>query len=120
MSLRRSIGEKRNAIPNDYIVIVAMKYEMKYMQDNDVWDLTKLPKGDYKGDVERYKASLVTKGFTQKEGIGYKETFSLISLKDSFKTIMTLVAYFDLELHHMDITTTFLNSDIDETIYMMQ
>ena len=44
----------------------------------------------------------------------------LVSLKDSFRTIMTLVALFDLELHQTDFKTTILNSDIDETIYMVQ
>jgi len=33
---------------------------------------------------------------------------------------MALVAHFDLELHQMDVKTTFLNGDIDETIYMVQ
>ena len=111
-----------------------MKDEMKSMQDNDVWDLVELPesvkpigckwifktKRDSKGNVERYKARLVAKGFTQKEGIDYKETFSPISSKDSFRTIMTLVAHYDLELHQMDVKTTFLKGDIEETIYMVQ
>jgi len=70
--------------------------------------------------VERYKAHLVVKGFIQKEGIDYKETLSLVSTKDSFRTIMALVAHFDLELYRMDVKMTFLNGDIDETIYMVQ
>ena len=104
------------------------------MKDNDVWDLIPLPEGgkpigckwifktnkDSKGDVERYKAHLFAKGYTQKEGIDYKETFSPVSSKDSFRTIMALVAHFDLELHQMDVKTPFLNGDIDETIYMVQ
>ena len=104
------------------------------MKDNDVWDLVPLPGGvkpidckwvfktkrDSKGGIERYKARLVAKGYTQKEDIDYKETFSLVSSKDSFRTIMTLMAHFDLELHQMDVKTAFLNGDIDETIYMMQ
>ena len=49
--------------------------------------------------MERYKARLIAMGFTQKEDIEFAETFSPVSTKDSFKTIMTLVAYFDLELH---------------------
>ena len=163
--LRRSIRERRNAIPDDYIVFLqehevdvnleeddpinlqqvlhssnshkwidAMKDEMKPMEDNDVWDLIELPKGskpigckwifktkrDSNGNVEIYKARLVAKGFTQREGIDYKETFSPVSSKDSFRTIMALVAHFDLELHQMDVKTAFLNGNIDETIYMVQ
>ena len=165
MPLRRSTRERRNAIPDDYIVflqehedgigvmeddpinfhqamqssnsqkwIEAMNEEIKSMKDNDVWDLVSLPEGtkpigckwifktkrDSMGNLERYKARLVAKGFTQKEGIDFKETFSPVSTKDSFRTIMALVAHFDLELHQMDVKTTFLNGDIDETIYMMQ
>ena len=77
-------------------------------------------KRDSKGDMERYKARPVAKGYTQKKGIDYKETFSPVSSKDSFRTIMTLVAHFDLELHHIDVKTAFLNGDIGETIYMVQ
>ncbi|RDX66846.1 hypothetical protein CR513_54345, partial [Mucuna pruriens] len=71
---------------------------------------------DYKSNIERYKARLVAKGFTRNEGNNYKETFS----PDSFKTIMALVVHFDLELHHMDVKTAFLNGNIDKTIYMVQ
>ena len=114
--------------------IDAMNEEIKSMKDNDVWDLVPLLEGakpigckwifktkrDLKGDVERYKALFIAKGYTQKEGIDYKETFSPVSSKDSFRTIMALVAHFDLELHQMDVKTAFLNGDIDETIYMVQ
>ena len=113
--------------------IDAMNEEIKSMKDNDVWDLVLLPEGaksigckwilltkrDSKGDVERYNARLVAKGFTQKEDIDYKETFLSVSLKDSFRTIRALVAHFDLELHQMDVKTMFLNGDIDEKIYMV-
>ena len=83
------------------------------MQDNQVWDLVPLPEGkkpigykwifkikrDSEGNVERYKAHLIAKGFTQREGIDFIETFSLISSKDSFGIVMALVAHFELELH---------------------
>ena len=114
--------------------IDAMNEEIKSMKDNDVWDLVPLlesvkpigckwifkTKRGSKGDVERYKAHLVAKGYTQKEGIDYKETFSPVSSKDSFRTITALVAHFDLELHQMDDKIAFLNGDIYETIYMVQ
>ena len=59
-------------------------------------------------------------GFTQKEDIDFKETFSLVSRKDFFRIIMALIAHFDLELHQMDAKIAFLNGDIEETIYMVQ
>jgi len=62
----------------------------------------------------------VAKGFTQREGIDYNETFSPISCKDSFKIIMALVAHYDLELHLMDVKTAFLNGDLYESVYMAQ
>ncbi|RDX78204.1 hypothetical protein CR513_41548, partial [Mucuna pruriens] len=111
-----------------------MKDELKSMQDNDVWDLVELLEGvkpidckwifktkkDPKGNIERYNARLVAKGFAQKESIDYKETFSPVSSKDSCRIVMALIAHFDLDLHQMDVKTAFLNGDIDETIYMMQ
>ena len=70
--------------------IDAMNEEIKSMKNNNFWDLVPLPKGanpigckqifktkrDLMDNVERYKARLVTKDFTQKEGIDYKETLS--------------------------------------------
>jgi len=90
-----------------------MKDEMNSMASNGVWDLIELPNGlksisckwvyktnkDLLGNIESYKARFIAKGFTQKEGINYKEIFSIVSNKDSLCIILTLVAYFDLELH---------------------
>ena len=70
--------------------------------------------------MDRYKIRLVANCFTQKEGIDYKETFSPVSMKDSFRTIMALVAHFDLELLQMDVKATFFNGDIDEMIHLIQ
>jgi len=77
-------------------------------------------KRNSKGNIKLYKTLLVAKGFTQKEDIDYKENFSPVFSKDSFRTIMTLVAHYDLELHQMDVKIAFLNGNIEETIYMVQ
>jgi hypothetical protein len=112
----------------------AMEDEMKLMSSNDVWDLVEIPKGaktvgckwvykikrDSRGNIEKYKARLVAKGYTQIEGEDYNETLSPVSCKDSFRIIMALVAHFDLELHQMDVKTTFLNGDLEENVYMKQ
>ena len=75
---------------------------------------------DSQENVERYKARLVVKSFTQREMIDYNEIFSSVSCKDSFIIIMVLVTHYDLELYQMDVKTVLLNGDIDETIYMVQ
>ena len=61
-----------------------------------------------KGNVERYKACQVTKGFTQKEDINYKETFYSVSSKDSLRIVMALITHYDLELHQMNVKIAFL------------
>ena len=73
-----------------------------------------------KGKIERFKAKLVAIGFIQKDRIDFNETSSPISTKDSFRIIIALVVYFDLELHQMDVETDFLNSDLNEEVYMQQ
>jgi hypothetical protein len=112
----------------------AMEDEMKSTSSNDVWALVEIPKGaktvgckwvykikcDSRGNIEKYKARLVEKGYTQIEGVDYNETFSPVSCKDSFRIIMALVEHFGLELHQMDVKTAFLNGDFEENVYMKQ
>jgi hypothetical protein len=114
--------------------LAAMEDEMKSMSANKVWDLEIIPTGaktidckwvykikyDSQGNIERFKARLVAKDFTQRERIDYNETFSPVSCKDSFKIIMALVTYYDLELHQMDVKTAFLNGDLEKNVYMAQ
>jgi hypothetical protein len=46
--------------------------------------------------------------------------FSLVSSKGSFRIVMVLVIYYDLELHQMDVKMAFLNGDLYENVYMAQ
>jgi hypothetical protein len=62
----------------------------------------------------------VAKGFTPREGIDYTKIFSPVACKYSLGIIMTLVLHYDLELHQIDIKTSFLNGDLLENIYMAQ
>ena len=62
----------------------------------------------------------MSKGFSHKKGIDYTETLSLVSTKDFFRIIMTIVAHYDLELHQMDVNNSFLNGDLFENVYMVQ
>ena len=77
-------------------------------------------KKDSQGNIKRHKKRLVAQGFTQREGIDYIETFSLVSKKAFFRVIMILVAHFDFKLHQMDVKTSFLNGNLEEEVYMKQ
>ena len=95
--------------------------ELKSMDYNKFWDLVELPnrqkyigckwviktKFDIDGLFKRFKARLISKGYTQKDSVDYKETFSNVSKKDSLRIILALVAHFDLELHQMDVKNCF-------------
>jgi hypothetical protein len=112
----------------------AMEEELRSMSSNDVCDLVEILNGtkrigykwvyktkyDSKGKLDRFKVRFVAKDFTQREGIDYIETFSLVSKEDSFKIVMTLIAHYDLELHQMDVKIVFLNDDLQECVYMAQ
>src|SRR5436189_933923 len=112
----------------------AMQEEMESMWTNQVWDLVDLPTGrkaignkwvlkikrNSDGSIERYKARLVVKGYTQREGIDYEETFSPVVRFASLRAILAIVAKLDLELVQMDVKTAFLHGELDEEIFMDQ
>jgi hypothetical protein len=72
------------------------------------------------GEVERYKARLVARGFTQTYGVDYNETFAPVTKFTSIRCILALAALEDMEIHQMDVKTTFLNGKLEEEIYMEQ
>ena len=70
------------------------------------------------GTIERQKARLVARGFTQTEGVNFEENFSPVVKYTSIRTLCVIVNQLDLELHQMDVSTAFLNGDLQEEIYM--
>jgi hypothetical protein len=62
----------------------------------------------------------VARGFSQVEGIDYEETFSLVAQYTSIRTIIALAASMGWRLHQMDVTTAFLNGEIEEEVYIEQ
>ena len=108
--------------------------EYSSIMKNDVWEVVPRPTGKsvvtsrwlYKinhvvdGNIEKYKAIFVARGFTQKEGIDYDETFAPVARYTTIRTIISLAAVFGWKLHQMDVKTTFLNGKIDEEVYIEQ
>ncbi len=110
----------------------AMLDEYDSLMTNNTWTLVPLPadrrpvsckwvfkiKQGANGEVERYKAKLVARGFTQTYGVDYDETFVLVTKFTSIRCILALVALENMEIYQMDVKTTFFNGELEEEIYM--
>ena len=72
------------------------------------------------GFIDKYMARLVVKGYKQKECVDYFDTYSPVTRITSIRMLMAIVALHNLEIHQMDVKTTFLNGELNEEIYMDQ
>lgn len=112
----------------------AIKTELENHRQNNTWTLSKLPEGrrtvsarfvlhvkrNADGTVNKYKARLVARGFSQQQGIDYAETFSPVVRSGTTRLIIALAAICRFHIHQMDVTAAFLNGDVQEEIYMIQ
>jgi hypothetical protein len=70
------------------------------------------------GTIEKYKARLVAKDYTQKEGEDFFDTYSHVARLTTIRVLLSLAASHGLLIHQMDVKTVFLNGELDEEIYM--
>jgi hypothetical protein len=110
----------------------AMTEEYQSIMQNEVWEIVPRPKSkdvvssrwifkikhDVDGSIEKYKERFSAHVFSQKEGIDYEETFAHVARYNSIRTIIALAAKMKWKLHQMDMKTTFLNSVIEEEVYI--
>ena len=78
-------------------------YKIKYVAD---------------GSIEKYKSRIMAKGYAQKEGINYEETFTPVAKYTSIKSVISHAAQMGWEIHQMDVKTAFLNGVIEEEVYI--
>jgi hypothetical protein len=76
-------------------------------------------KRDANGQIARYKARLVARGFTQEKGVDYQETFAPIAMVVSIRTLLVLAANNHWEVEQLDVVTAVLEAYVEE-IYMRQ
>ncbi|GBM52471.1 Retrovirus-related Pol polyprotein from transposon TNT 1-94 [Araneus ventricosus] len=67
-----------------------------------------------------YKARLVARGFEQKPGIDYCETYAPVISMSSLQLVLAIIIQKNLEIYALDVKTAFLNGGLQETIYMEQ
>ncbi|CAN1152028.1 Retrovirus-related Pol polyprotein from transposon TNT 1-94, partial [Linum perenne] len=110
----------------------AVRDEIQALEKNNTWSLVMLPPGKktvdckwifsikYKADgsIERFKARLVARGFTQSYGIDYEETFAPVAKLSTVRVLLSLAVNLDWPLHQLDVKNAFLNGDLSEEVYM--
>ena len=64
------------------------------------------------GTINKYKARLVIKGYKQKEGLDYFDTYSPVTRITSIRMVFAIATLRNLEIHQMDVKTAFLNGDL--------
>ncbi|KAL8116453.1 hypothetical protein AgCh_022813 [Apium graveolens] len=75
-------------------------------------------KQDSNVEVVKYKARLVAKGYVQKKGIDFEEVFAPVTRLETVRLLLAVAAKNGWEVHHMDVKSTFLNGDLEETVYV--
>ena len=112
--------------------LIAMKIEMDSMYINQAWTLVDPPEGitpigckwifkkktNMEGNVITYKVRLVAKGYRQKQGVDYDETFSPVAMLKSIRILLAIAPHYDYEIWKMDLMIAFLNGNLTEEVYM--
>ncbi|CCA72510.1 hypothetical protein PIIN_06447 [Serendipita indica DSM 11827] len=128
-----TLGESLKRPDGDNYVQAAIE-EVRAHLENGTWKLVRLPQGkkaigsrwvfkikrDADGSISKYKGRIVAKGYAQREGIDYTETFAQTARFGALRTITALAALEDWELESVDISTAFLNGEIDAKVYMQK
>ena len=114
----------------------AIKVELATLKAAGTWTVVKRPentnvvdskwvfriKKNSAGEIDKYKARLVARGFTQIHGVDYYETFAPVAKLASVRTILAIAARNDWEIDVFDFHGAYLNGELNERedVYMEQ
>ena len=111
-----------------------MEFEIDSMYLNKVWTLVPPPEGivligckwvfkkktDAYGNIQTYKTRLVTKGYSQRQGIDFEETFSPVAMIKSIRIMLAIATYHNYKAWQIDVKIAFLNGFLKEEVFMTQ
>ncbi|RVW25663.1 Retrovirus-related Pol polyprotein from transposon RE1 [Vitis vinifera] len=109
---------------------LAMDSEINSIEKNQTWKLTDLPAGAktigvkwiYKtklnklGEVDKYKAWLVAKGYSQQQGVDFTEIYAPVARMDIVRMIVALAAQRGWTIYQLDVKSAFLHGELSEDV----
>jgi reverse transcriptase-like protein len=112
----------------------AIKEELDSHKENGTWivqETSQMPKGSKSipgkwvfkrkplpdGSV-RYKAHLVIRGFLQRHGVDFMDTYAPTASLAAFRLLVAIAIFNGWSMRNLDIITAFLYGDIDSEVYM--
>nr|GEV09297.1 DNA-directed RNA polymerase subunit beta' [Tanacetum cinerariifolium] len=93
---------------------------VSFMVENEPTSYREAKKMKADGTIDKYKAKLVIKGFRQREGLDFFDTYLPVTRITSIRMVLAIVALRKLEVHQMDMKMTFLNRDLENVLDMNQ
>ena len=110
----------------------AMKLELKELSNQNIWELVPRPsnrqvlkgrwvykqKTNHLGEITRFKARQVCKGFQQKYGLDYLDTWANTIRPSIYRALFGIASSLGLEIFQQDIKLAFIHSPIQEEIYV--
>lgn len=75
-------------------------------------------KRDVNGNIVRFKARLVVKGYLQQFGVDFDQTFAAVIKPMAFRVLFAIAAFLDLDIDQMDVKTALLYGLINQLVYV--
>nr|GEY72366.1 hypothetical protein [Tanacetum cinerariifolium] len=114
--------------------IKLMQEELHQFDRLDVWELVDIPlcknvinmkwlwknKRDEENTIIRNKSRLVAKGYAQKEGVDFEESFAPVARLEVVRLFIAYAAHKSFTIFQMDVKTTFLYGPLKKEVYVNQ
>jgi hypothetical protein len=111
---------------------LAIEDQLRSLEANHTWEVVDKPKDANlistkwvfkikmlpNGQINKYKARLYTRGFSQEYGVDYFETFAPVIRMESLRILLALATAQDWEIHQMDVVSAYLLGDLEEEAYI--